>query len=51
MIILNSIVSTINIALLMLVFLFWRGESTKAGRYGLAFLIYLLAVNTALIWM
>lgn len=51
MTILNSIVSTINIVLLVLMFLFWRDESTKAGRYVFAFLILLLMANTVLIWM
>lgn len=51
MIVLNSIISTINIALLILMFLFWRAERTKTGRYGFVFLIFLLAANTALIWM
>lgn len=51
MIILNSIVSTINIVLLVLMFLFWRDEQTKAGRYGFGFLMFLLMLNTVLIWM
>lgn len=51
MVILNSIVSAINMALLVLMFLFWRGERTKPGRYGFVFLMLILTVNIALIWM
>ena len=51
MVILNSIVSTINMVLLVLMFLFWREEYTKSGRLGFAFFMLLLSVNTALIWL
>lgn len=51
MVILNSIVSTINMALLVLMFLFWRSERTKTGKYGFVFLILLFIANTTLIWM
>lgn len=51
MVILNSIVSTINMALLALMFMFWREECTKAGKYGFVFLMLILTVNIVLIWM
>lgn len=50
MVILNAVVSTINISLVLMLFLFMKDEKTQAGRYGLGFLVLLLAVNTMLIW-
>lgn len=50
MTILNAVVSTINIALALMLLLFMKDEKTQAGRYGLGFLVLLLAVNTVLIW-
>lgn len=51
MMILNSIVSTINLTLIIWSFLLWRSERTKTGKYGFVFLILLFIANTALIWM
>lgn len=50
MIILNAVVSTINISLTLMMLLFMKEERTQAGRYGLGFLILLLVMNTILIW-
>lgn len=50
MVILNAVVSTINVALVLLILLFMKEEQTQAGRYGFGFLVFLLAVNTTLIW-
>ena len=51
MAVLKFIISTINIALLILMYLFWREERTRSGRYGFIFFMLILAANTALIWM
>lgn len=50
MVILNAVVSTINVALVLLILLFVKEEHPQAGRYGFGFLVFLLAVNTTLIW-
>ncbi len=50
MIILNTVVPTINIAFALMLLLFMKEEQTQAGRYGFGFLVFLLAVNTTLIW-
>ncbi len=50
MIILNAVVSTINISLTLMMLLFMKEERTQAGRYGFGFLVLLLVVNTTLIW-
>ncbi len=50
MILLNAVVSTINILLALMILLFMKEERTKAGRYGLGFLALLLIMNTVLIW-
>lgn len=50
MIILNAVVSTINISLFLMMLLFMKEERTQAGRYGFGLLILLLAVNTISIW-
>lgn len=48
--ILNAVVSTINISLALMMLLFMKEERTKAGRYGFGFLVLLLVVNTTLVW-
>lgn len=50
MAILNAVVSTINIALALMLLLFMKDEKTQAGRYGFGFPVLLLVVNTTLIW-
>ncbi len=50
MVILNAVVSTINVALVLLILLFMKEERTQTGRYGFGFLALLLVVNTVLIW-
>lgn len=50
MIILNTIVATINVAFIISLFLVWRSEREKGNRRVFEFLMFLLAVNTALIW-
>lgn len=50
MIILNAVVSTINISLALMMLLFMKEERMQAGRYGFGFLVLLLVVNTTLIW-
>lgn len=50
MMILNSIVSTINVAIIISFFFAWRIEQEKVNRCVFEFLMFLLAVNTALIW-
>lgn len=51
MIVLNSIVSTINAVFLVLMFFSWLSEETKSGRGAFTFVMFLLTVNTVLIWM
>lgn len=50
MIILNAVISTINISLGLMLLLLMKDEKTQAGRYGFGFLVFLLVVNTMLIW-
>lgn len=50
MVILNAVISTINISLALMLLLLMKDEKTQAGRYGLGFLILLLVMNTILIW-
>lgn len=50
MVILNTIVATINVAIIISFFFAWRNEQVKSSRRVFEFLMFLLAVNTALIW-
>ncbi len=50
MIILNAVVSTINISLAMILLVSLNEEKTQAGRFALRALAFLLVLNTTMIW-
>lgn len=50
MIILNAVVSTINISLALLMLVILKDEKTQAGRFALKALAFLLVLNTTMIW-
>lgn len=51
MIILNSIITTLNILFLIILASIARNEKTKSGQVGFTAMILLFMANTALIWM
>ncbi len=50
MMILNAVVSTINISLALLLLMVLKDEKTRAGRFSLKAFAFLLVLNTAMIW-
>lgn len=50
MIILNAVVSTINISLALLLLMVLKDEKTQAGRFAIQLFVFLLVLNTTMIW-